>query len=116
MNPGRTQHGGNAKLKTGHGPHSSQLVNCVVLCNICVECVVLCIVCVDCVFICLVCVECVVLCTVWVDYVVHVLFVCKCVPYYCYRVATQLQLTNISYQIYQIQQRLLAISYYLGMP
>jgi hypothetical protein len=25
-----------------------------------------------------------------------VLFVCKCVPYYCHRVATQLQLTNIS--------------------
>jgi hypothetical protein len=26
-----------------------------------------------------------------------VLFVCKCVPYNCHRVATQLQLTNISY-------------------
>jgi len=26
-----------------------------------------------------------------------VLFVCKCVLYYCHRVATQLQLTNISY-------------------
>jgi hypothetical protein len=34
--------------KTGHGPHSSQLVNSVVLCNICVECVVLCIVIVYC--------------------------------------------------------------------
>jgi len=32
--------------KTGHGPHSSQLVNCVVLCIVCVDCVVLCIVCV----------------------------------------------------------------------
>jgi len=32
--------------KTGHGPHSSQLVNCVVLCIFCVDCVVLCIVCV----------------------------------------------------------------------
>ena len=32
--------------KTGHGPHSSQLVNCVVLCIVCVICVVLCIVCV----------------------------------------------------------------------
>ena len=28
-----------------------------------------------------------------------VLFVCKCVLYYCHRVATQLQLTNISYII-----------------
>jgi len=26
-----------------------------------------------------------------------VLFVCKCVLYYCHRVATQFQLTNISY-------------------
>ena len=31
---------------TGHGPHSSKLVNCVVLCIVCVDCVVLCIVCV----------------------------------------------------------------------
>ena len=29
----------------------------------------------------------------------YVLFVCKCVLYYCHRVATQLQLTNISYHI-----------------
>jgi hypothetical protein len=28
-----------------------------------------------------------------------VLFVCKCVLYYCHRVTTQLQLANISYQI-----------------
>jgi len=27
--------------KTGHGPYSSQLVNCVVLCIVCVDCVVL---------------------------------------------------------------------------
>jgi len=33
--------------KTGHGPHSSYLVNCVVLCIVCVYCVVLCIVCVQ---------------------------------------------------------------------
>ena len=30
---------------------------------------------------------------------VRVLFVCKCVLYYCHRVPTQLQLTNISYYI-----------------
>jgi hypothetical protein len=30
---------------------------------------------------------------------VYVLFVCKCVLYYCHRVATQLQLTNTSYRI-----------------
>jgi len=29
----------------------------------------------------------------------YVLFVCKCVLYYCHRVATQLQLTNISFHI-----------------
>jgi hypothetical protein len=29
----------------------------------------------------------------------YVLFVCKCVLYYCHRVATQLQLTNISHHV-----------------
>ena len=29
----------------------------------------------------------------------YVLFVCKCVMYYCYWVATQLQLKNISYRV-----------------
>jgi hypothetical protein len=29
----------------------------------------------------------------------YALFVCKCVPYYCHWVSTQLQLTNISYII-----------------
>jgi hypothetical protein len=36
-----------------------------------------------------------------------VLFVCKCILYYCHRVATQLQLTNISYHI---TQRVVVIS------
>ena len=30
----------------------------------------------------------------------YVLFVCKCVLYYCHRVATKLKLTNISNQIF----------------
>jgi len=29
----------------------------------------------------------------------YVLFVCKCVLYYCHQVSTQLQVTNISYQV-----------------
>jgi len=47
--------------KTGRGPHSSQLVNCLVLCTVCVDCVVICIVCVDCVVLCIVCAS---MCTV----------------------------------------------------
>jgi len=41
---------------------------------------------------------CAVLCIVcFVSFCVS--FACKCVPYYCHQVATQLQLTNISYHI-----------------
>jgi hypothetical protein len=43
--------------KTGHGPHSSQFVACVVLCIVCVDCVVLFIVCIDCVVLCIVCID-----------------------------------------------------------
>jgi hypothetical protein len=32
----------------------------------------------------------------------YVLFVCECVLYYCHRVSTQLQLTNISYDIIKL--------------
>jgi len=59
--------------KTGHGPHSSKLLSCSMY-----FCVVLFIVC-------------------FVSF--PVLFVCICVLYDCHRVATQLQLTNISYHI-----------------
>jgi hypothetical protein len=34
-----------------------------------------------------------------------VLFVCICVLHYCHRVATQLQLTNISYHIINLRER-----------
>ena len=65
---------------------------CVVLCIVCFVsfCVlfVLCrsVYCLFCVVLCIVC---------FVSFCV--LYVCKCVLYYCHRVATQLQLTNISY-------------------
>ena len=48
--------------KTGHGTHSSEFVNCVVLCII-LNCVVLCIV-PNCIVLCIVFVDCVVLCIV----------------------------------------------------
>ena len=73
--------------KTGHGPHS---YHCVVLCIGCVDCVVLYIArarararAYVCVCVC-VCVR-----------------IYVCVLYYCHRVSTLLQLTNISYYITQ---------------
>jgi len=36
---------------------------------------------------------------------VYCVCVCKCVLYYCHRVATQLQSTNISYQIWEYESR-----------
>jgi len=41
----------------------------------------------------------VVICAGLLLFVFYVLFVCKCVLYYYHRVLTQLQLTNISYDI-----------------
>ena len=51
----------------------------------------------------------VVICVVWLLFVLFcVLFVCKCVPYYCHWVSTQLQLINISYiNIYHLCHRYL---------
>ena len=39
-----------------------------------------------------------------------VLFVCKCVLYYCHRVSTQLQLSNISYIVCIISSKKAGIS------
>ena len=63
--------------KTGHGPHSSQLVNGVVLCTVCVNCVVLCIVCVNCVL----CIVRVVL--FYVLFVLCCFMYCLCCSRYC---------------------------------
>ena len=42
----------------------------------------------------------VVICVVLLVFVLfYILFVCKCVLYYCQRMSTQLQLTNVSYLI-----------------
>ena len=44
-----------------------------------------------------------------------VLFVCKCVLYYCHRVSTQLQLTNISYHIKLILWHMCGIDSAVGI-
>jgi hypothetical protein len=41
----------------------------------------------------------------------YVLFVCKCVLYYCHRVATQLQLTYVSIAIYRTTVSITHLSY-----
>ena len=61
--------------KMEHGPHSSKLVVIYVVLLLFV-----------------------LFCVLFV-FVFYVLFMCKCVLYYCHRVLTQLQLTNISYHI-----------------
>jgi hypothetical protein len=69
------------------------LFACVCVCVCVCECVCVCVCVCECVCVC-VC-ECVCVCMcVWVC-----VCVCVCVLYYCHRVDTQLQLTNISYHI-----------------
>jgi len=52
-------------------------------------------------FLCMFCIVCFILFCVF--------FVCKCVLYYCHRVATQLQLTNISHIVFKKQDFFLKV-------
>ena len=82
------------------------IFNCVVLCLICCSMFVLFNVCVVLwlivlFYVCVLCLccskfNCVVLCLI---VLFCVLFMCNCVLYYCHRVSTQLQLTNISLSV-----------------
>jgi hypothetical protein len=57
----------------------------------------------------------VVICVVLLLFVLfYVLFACKCVLYYCHRMTTQLQLTNIYHIISRIVGPLLLIIYMLS--
>ena len=67
-------------VKTGHGPHSSKFLCCSIYFFV-----------LSYLFLC---------CSMYCFVSFTVLFVCICVLYDCHRVATQLQLTNISYHYF----------------